>query len=68
MIRDTYNYNYRGGRKVSHRGTTNDPTHREREDQLAHPGGRLTVDSRGRTSIGARRVESRQPKVRGYYA
>ena len=57
MIRDTSNY--RRSRKVSRRGITNDPTRRERGDQQARQGGRLTVDSRDRTTTETRRVENR---------
>ena len=66
--RDTYNYTYRRGRKVSHRGITTDPTRREREHQRARPGGKLTVDGRAKTRAGALRVERRQTKTRGYHA
>ena len=68
MTRDTYNYTYRMGRKVSHRGITNDPARREREHQRARPGGKLTVDGRAKTRAGARRVENRQTRTLGYYA
>ena len=68
MTRDTYNYTYRVGRKVSHRGITNDPARREREHQRARPGGKLTVDGRAKTRAGARRVEQSQSKTREYYA
>ena len=64
----TYNYTYRVGRKVSHRGITNDPARREREHQRARPGGRLTVDGRSKTRAGALRTERGQTKTRGYYA
>lgn len=66
--RDTYNYTYRVGRKVSHRGITNNPARREREHQRARPGGKLTVDGRAKTRIGAKRVERRQTKNTGYSA
>ena len=66
--RDTYNYTYQKGRKVSHRGITKDPARREREHQRERPGGKLTVDGRAKTRAGAQRVESRQSKTRGYYA
>ena len=66
--RDTYNYTYRVGRRISHRGITNNPARREREHQRARPGGKLTVDGRARTRAGARRAESRQSRTRGYYA
>ena len=66
--RDTYNYTYRVGRRVSHRGITNNPSRREREHQRARPGGRLTIDGRAKTRAGARRVEARQRRTRGYYA
>ena len=68
MARDTYNYTYRVGRKVSHRGITNNPARREREHQRMRPGGKLTVSGRAKTRTGARSVESRQTKIRGYYA
>ena len=64
--RDTYNYTYRMGRKVSHRGITNDPARREREHQRARPGGKLTVDGSPKTRAGAQKVESHQSKTRGY--
>ena len=66
--RDTYNYTYRVGRRVSHRGITNNPARREREHQRARPGGRLTVEGRAKTRARARRVEGRQTRTRGYYA
>lgn len=68
MKLDTYNYTFRVGHKVSHRGITNDPARREREHQRARPGGKLTVDGGAKTRAGARRVENRQSKIRGYYA
>ena len=68
MTRDTYNYTYRVGRKVSHRGVTNDPERREREHQRARPGGKLTVNGRAKTRAGAQRTERRQTRTRGYYA
>lgn len=66
--RDTYNYTYREGRRVSHRGITNDPVRREREHQQARPGGKLTVDGQAKTRAGALRVERTQSKTRGYHA
>ena len=66
--RDTYNYTFRVGRKVSHRGITNNPTRREREHQRVRPGGRLTVEGRAKTRAGALRVESSRTKTRGYHA
>ena len=68
MTRDTYNYTYRVGRKVSHRGVTNDPARREREHQRARPGGKLTVNGRAKTRPGALRTERRQARTQGYYA
>jgi predicted GIY-YIG superfamily endonuclease len=67
MPKNTYNYTYRVGRKVSHRGITNNPARREREHQRARPGGKLTVDGRAKTRAGARRAESRQSRIRGYW-
>ena len=66
--RNTYNYTYRVGRRVSHRGITGNPDRREREHQRVRPGGKLTVDSRAKTRTGAKRVERGQTKTRGYYA
>ena len=68
MQRDIYNYTYRVGRKVSHRGITNDPARREPEHRRVGPGGKLTVDGRAKTRAGAPRAEGRQPQVKGYYA
>ena len=66
--RNTYNYAYRVGRKVSHRGVTNNPTRREREHQRARPGGKLTVEGRAKTRTGALRTERNQKRTRGYHA
>ena len=66
--RDTVNYTYRRGRKVSHRGVTNNPARREREHQRKRPGGKLTVDGRPKTRAGALRVERGQSRTRGYHA
>ena len=66
--RNTYNYTYRVGRKVSHRGITNSPSRREREHQQVHPGGKLTVDGRAKTRAGALRTERGHSKTRGYHA
>ena len=40
--RNIFNYELRVGRKVSHRGITNNPKRRESEHQRARPGGKLT--------------------------
>ena len=66
--RNTFNYTYRVGRKVSHRGITNNPERREREHQNARPSGKLTVDGQAKTPAGAKRVEQHQSKTRGYHA
>ena len=66
--RDTWNYTFRVGRKVSHRGISGNPERREREHQRARPGGKLTVDGRAKTREGALRTERRQTKTRGYHA
>lgn len=66
--RDTYNYTYRVGRKVSHRGITNDPERREREHRSKRPGGKLTVEGRAKTRAGALRAERNMGKTRGYFA
>lgn len=66
--RNTYNYTYRVGRRVSHQGITNNPARREREHQRVRPGGKLTIDGRAKTRIGALRVERRQIRTRGYHS
>ena len=66
--RNTYNYTYRVGRKVSHRGMTNNPSRREQEHRQAHPGGKLTAEGRAKTRAGALRTERSQSKTRGYHA
>ena len=66
--RDTYNYTYRVGRNVSHRGITNNPERRESEHRRARPGGKLTVDGRAKTRKGALKTERRQSRTRGYHA
>ena len=68
VTRRTYNYTYRVGRRIAHRGITNNPVRREKEHQRARPGGRLTVDTRAKTRSTARKVERRQTRTRGYYA
>ena len=65
---DTYNYTYREGREVSHRGITNDPERREKEHQRNRPGGKLTVDGNAKTREGALKVERGQTKTKGYNA
>ena len=59
MQRDIYNYTYRVGCKVSHRGIANDPARGERERRRVGPGGKLTVDSKAKTRAGAPRAEGR---------
>ena len=66
--RNTYNYTFRVGRKVSHRGITDNPARRQREHRRARPGGKLTVDGRAKTRAGALRTERRQTRTRGYSA
>lgn len=66
--RDTYNYTFRNGRKVSHRGITNNPERREQEHQRARPGGKLTIDGGAKTRESALRTERGQTKTRGYHA
>lgn len=44
--RDTYNYTYRVGRRIAHRGITSNPERREKEHQRARLGSKLTVDDR----------------------
>lgn len=66
--RNVYNYTYRVGRRVSHRGITNNPARRQAERRRARPGGKLTVDGRAKTRANARRVERRQTKTVGYNA
>ena len=66
--RDTYNYTFRVGRKVSHRGISSNPERREKEHQRARPGGKLKVDGRAKTRAGALKTERRQSRTRGYHA
>ena len=66
--RNTWNYTYRVGRRVSHRGITSNPVRRERQHQRNRPGGRLTIDGRAKTRAGALRVEHRQTRTKGYWA
>ena len=66
--RNTYNYTYRVGGRIAHRGITNNPRRREKEHQSARPGGKLTVEGRAKTPAGARRVERRQTRTKGYHA
>ena len=66
--RNTWNYAYRVGRKVAHRGVTSNPARRQSEHQRARPGGKLTVEGRAKTRAGALRVERGQTKTRGYHA
>ena len=66
--RNTYNYTFRVGRKVSHRGITYDPKRREQELQRVRPGGKLTVNGRAKTRAGALRFERTQTKTIGYHA
>ena len=66
--RNTYNYTYRVGRKVSHRGVTKYPKRRQAQHRRVRPGGKLTVEGRAKTRAGALRVERRKTKTRGYYA
>ena len=68
MARSTYNYTFRVGRRISHRGITNNPARRQAEHRRARPGGKLTVDGRAKTRFGARRVERRLSKTVGYHA
>ena len=64
--RDTYNYTLRDGRKVVHRGITNDPERREREHQQELPNAKLTAEGRAKTREVAQCVERTQSKMRGY--
>lgn len=59
---------YRRGRKVSHRGMTNNPVRREHEHRSARPSEKLTVDGKAKPHIGARPVKSRPTRTWGYYA
>lgn len=68
MQRDIQNYTYWGGRKVSHLGISKDPARRERDYRRVRPGGKPAVDGKAKTQAGPRRVENRQPQVKGYYA
>ena len=66
--RNTYNYTFRVGRKVSHRGITKNPKRRQQEHRRVRPKGKLTVNGRAKTRTGALRVERTQTKTRGYFA
>ncbi len=68
MARNTYNYTFRVGRKISHRGITKDPARREREHRRVRPGGKLTVDGPPKTRDEALRAEKRQSRTTGYWA
>ena len=64
--RNKWNYTYRVGRRVSHRGVINNPA--RREHYRARPGGKLTVEGRAKTRRGALSVEGTRTKIRGYHA
>ena len=66
--RNTYNYTFRVGREVAHRGTTNNPKRSQQEHRRVRPKGKLTVDGRAKTRAGALRFERTQTKTRGYHA
>ena len=66
--RNTYNYTFRVGRKVSHRGITNNPRRRQQEHRHVRPKGKLTVNGRAKTRTGALRYERTRAKTRGYHA
>ena len=66
--RTTYNYTFRVGRKVSHRGITNNPGRRQAEHRQVRLGGKLTVEGRAKTRKGALRVERSKSKNRGYHS
>ena len=66
--RNTYNYTFRVGLKVSHRGITNNPKRRQQEHQRVRPKGKLTVDGHVKTRAGALRFERTQTRTRGYHA
>ena len=68
MRRNTYNYTFRVGKKVSHRGVTNNPKRRQQEHRRVRPNGKLTVNGRAKTRLSALRVERRQTKTKGYHA
>lgn len=63
--RDTYNYTYRVGRKLSHREVINNPKRREKEYQRNRPGGKLTVDGKAKPHEGALIVEHQQSNLTG---
>ena len=66
--RNTYNYTFRVGRKISHRGITNNPRRRQQEHRRVRPNGKLTINGRAKTRTGALRCERTQAKTRGYHA
>ena len=41
--RDTYRYHMKQGKRIVHRGITNDPERREREHQQEHPGSKMRM-------------------------
>lgn len=65
--RDTYTYEFRVGRRVVHRGITNNPERREREHRENFPTGRLVVIGRAKTRAGAERWERQQTRTIGYH-
>lgn len=66
--RDTWNYEFRVGRKVSHRGISKNPEERGKQHQRVRPGGKLTKKGRAKTRAGALAFERTQTKTRGYHA
>lgn len=66
--RNAYNYTFRVGREVSHRGVTNNPKRRQQEHRRVRTNGKLTVDGPAKTRAGALRFERTQTKTRGYHA
>ena len=66
-LRDTYTYIFYVGRRISHRGITNDPDRREREHQRLYPDGRLVVVGRAKTYEGAVNWEKQQRRTIGYH-
>lgn len=61
--RDTYTYSLRQGRKIVHRGITNDLERREREHQEQFPNSKISQVGNVKTREGALKWEAEQEKT-----
>lgn len=61
--RDTFTYALRQGRKIVHKGITNDLERREREHQEQFPGSKISKEGNAKTREGALKWESTQTKT-----